>query len=248
MKKILIVPALFLAVVMVKAQDSNQVKKNWNKIDLSNRAGDHFMLQYGIDGWSSDNTSPVDSTSPSGFSRHFNFYFMLDKPFKSSPHLSVAYGLGLGSSNIFFKNRYVDLKSTSTKLPFTDVSALNHFGKFKLTTVFLELPLELRYMANPVNPNKGLKFALGAKIGTLLNAHTKGKNEVTNLGTTIYGPTYIAKESDKRFINSTRFAVTGRVGLGNISFDASYQVTNFLKDGVGPVIHPYSIGLTLSGL
>ncbi|MGI8950234.1 MAG: outer membrane beta-barrel protein [Chitinophagaceae bacterium] len=246
MKKILIASALFLVAGFVKAQDSTSTPKktNTNKIDLSNRANDHFMLQYGIDGW---NGTP-DSTTPSGFSRHFNVYLLIDKPFKASPHLSVAFGLGLGSSNIFFKNTYIDLKSLSPTLPFTDVSAANHFKKYKLTTVFLELPVELRFASNPVTPDKGFKVALGAKIGTLLNAHTKGKNLENSSGATVYGAQYIAKETDKRFINSTRLAVTARIGYGNLSLDGSYQVTSFLKDGTGPVIHPYSVGLTLSGL
>ncbi|MDQ2753865.1 MAG: hypothetical protein M3R72_12655, partial [Bacteroidota bacterium] len=90
--------------------------------------------------------------------------------------------------------------------------------------------------------------ALGFKIGALINQHTKGKNAIDANGTTIFGPSYISKESNKRFINSTRVAATARIGFGNFSIDGSYQITNFLKQGVGPAIHPYSIGLTLSGL
>jgi len=114
--------------------------------------------------------------------------------------------------------------------------------------MFLELPVEFRYAGNPMEPDKGFKFALGAKVGTILKAYTKGKNALDANGKTIYGGSYINKESDRRFINSTRLAVTARMGLGHISVDGSYQVTNFLKSGAGPTIHPYSIGLTLSGL
>ena len=244
MKKILFVASLFLMTCVTYAQDSTHHKKDWSNLDLSNRANDHFMLQYGMDGWSGTN----DSTAPSGFSRHFNFYFMIDKPFKTNPHMSLGFGAGLGSSNYFFKNTNIDLKSGSTKLPFTNVSGADHFSKYKLATFFLEAPIELRYAGNPQYPEKGFKFALGVKIGTLLSAHTKGKNELNSAGTTIYGPTYIAKESNKRFINNARFAVTARIGFGNLSLDGSYQVTDFLKPATGPVIHPYSIGLTLSGL
>ena len=232
----------------VSMADTNATKskKFLNKIDLSNRPNDHFMLQYGLDTW----FSVPDSVKPSGFSRHFNVYVMIDKPFKDSRHMSVGFGLGIGSSNIFFDNKYVNLKSPTTTLPFTDVSTseVDHFKKFKLTTVFAELPVELRYAGNPVTPDKGFKAALGVKVGTLLNQHTKGKDALNASGSTIYGTKYIAKENNKRFINSTRVAVTGRIGFGNISIDASYQVTNFLKTGVGPDIKPFSVGITLSGL
>ena len=245
MKKFFPVALLIMSVFAAGAQSKDiKPKTDWSKIDFTNRPNDHFMLQYGIDGWSGTN----DSINPSGFSRHFNFYFLFDKPFKSSPHFSFAFGAGLGSSNIFFKNTYIDLKSPSSTLPFKNVIAADHFSKYKLTTLFLELPLEFRYAADPVNPQKGFKVAFGAKIGTLLKAQTKGKNLVDVTGKTIYGPTYISKESDKRFINSTRIAVTGRVGYGNISLDGSYQISSFLKSGSGPTINPYSIGITLSGL
>src|SRR6266542_104383 len=204
MKKIFLLILGLTAVIVSKAQDKDVKKKtDWSKIDLSNRANDHFLIQYGYDGWS----NVPDSINPDGFSRHFNFYFMYDKPFKTNPHFSIGIGIGLGSSNIFFKNTYVNLKSVSSTLPFTDVtnSGTNHFDKFKLTTTFIEAPVEFRYAGNPA-------------------------------------------KSDKDFINSTRFAVTGRIGYGFISLDGSYQLTSFLKTGAGPTIHPYSIGLTLSGL
>ena len=82
----------------------------------------------------------------------------------------------------------------------------------------------------------------------MLKAYTKGKNLENSANATVYGPQYIDKESDRRFINTTRFAVTGRIGYGILSIDASYQVTEFLKTATGQIIHPYTIGLTLSGL
>ena len=259
MKK-LIIATLLLSVAISGIAQKKQIKKSkgptdikviapkedWSKLDFTSRANDHFMVQYGYDGWTGTN----DTTSPSGFSRHFNFYVMLDKPFKTNPHYSLGYGLGIGSSNIFFKDRYVDLKAISNALPFNDVSQSdqNRFKKFKLVTTYLEIPLELRYVKDPIHPDKGFKASVGVKLGYLLSAYSKAKNEIDKNGKTIYGSNYIRKESDQRFINSTRVAFTGRIGLGFISLDASYQVTGFLKSGTGPIINPYSIGLTLSGL
>ncbi len=246
MKKLLLLSALLCTAALSFAQetDSTMNKPMHKKIDLSNRANDHFMIQYGADGWGGKN----DSISPSGFSRHFNFYFMYDLPFKTSPHFSLGIGGGLGSSNIFFKDTYVDLIDQTSTLQFINDSLENHFKKYKLTTVYIEAPVEFRYSANPVNPESGFKFAIGAKLGYLLNAHTKGKDLETSTGTTIYGPAYIEKISDVRFINNTRFAVTARIGYGNFSIDGSYQLTSFVKSGAGPTINPYSIGLTVSGL
>lgn len=260
MKKLFLATFLILSAFWVHAQQDTTVKptvpastttppkskKIWDKIDLSNRPNDHLMIQYGYDSWG----SVPDSINTSGFSRHFNIYGMIDKPFKKNPHMSVGFGLGIGSSNIFFTDTYVNLKSLTSTLPFTNVtySDANHYKKFKLTTIYAELPVELRFAGNPVNPDKGFKAALGVKIGTLLDAHTKGKNAINASSTTIYGTKYIQKEKEKHFINSTRASVTARIGFGNFSIDGAYQFTNFLKQGAGPEIKPYSIGLTISGL
>ena len=245
MKKILLAVVLFIAAKAVSAQQTDTIrKKDFSKIDLSNRANDHFMIQLGGDTWG----STPDSINTSGFSRHLNFYIMIDKPFKTNPNYSLAFGGGFGGSNIFFSNTYIDIKSLAPTLQFKNVSTANHFSKYKLTTFSFEVPVELRYVTNPVQPDKGFKAAIGLKGGFLLSAHTKGKNLVDSLGRSVYGTKYISKEYDKKYINSTRLAVTGRIGIGNISLDASYQVTQFLKPNTGPKINPIAFGITISGL
>ncbi len=231
-------------IVTVKPIKPIKSEKDWSKIDLSSRPADHFMMQYGSDLW----TGRPDSVNTGGFSRHFNFYFMLDKPFKTNPHYSLGLGIGFGSSNMFFKNTYVNLKANSNTLPFTRVDSSDHFNKFKLVTTTLEIPVELRYFSDPEHPGKSWKAAAGVKVGTLLKAYTKGKNFVNKNGTTYYGSTYVQKEESKRFINGTSIAVTGRVGYGIFSLDAGYYILGVLKDGTGPVMNRVSFGLTISGL
>lgn len=220
-------------------------KKDWSKVDLSSRAADHIMIQYGSDSWTN---RPDSVRTGNGFSRHFNMYVMLDKPFKSNARLSVAFGLGIGTSHIFFNNTKVDIKANTARLPFSRVDSSDHFKKYKVTNVYAEIPVELRYYSNPENPNKSWKAALGVKVGTLLKTHTKGKNLLNKSDFSIYGPTYIQKESQKRFFNGTMLAVTGRVGYGFISLDAGYQILGVLKDGAGPVMNKFSFGITISGL
>ena len=220
-------------------------KKDWSKVDLSSRAADHIMIQYGSDTWLN---RPDSVRIGNGFSRHFNMYFMLDKPFKSNGRFSVAFGLGIGSSHIFFNNTKVDIKANAARLPFTRVDSADHFKKYKVTNVYAEIPVELRYYSNPENPNKSWKGALGVKVGTLLKTHTKGKNLLSKNGFSTYGPTYIQKESQKRFFNGTMLALTGRVGYGFISLVAGYQITGVVIDGAGPVMNKFSFGITISGL
>lgn len=239
MKKTILLLLGFTYTLLATAQSDKKVK-----FDLSNRPSDHLMIQYGADSW----LNRPDSVRTGGFSRHFNIYFMFDKPFKTNQKFSMAYGIGLGTSNMFFNNTYVDVKSVSTRLPFTKVDSSNHFSKFKVTNIYAEIPVELRYYSQPDNPGKSWKAALGVKVGTLLKTYSKGKNLVSKTGASIYGPSYVEKEVNKRFFNGTMLALTGRVGLGFISLDASYQINTVLKDGTGPAMHKFSLGITVSGL
>jgi hypothetical protein len=139
-----------------------------------------------------------------------------------------------------------DIKAKTNTLPFRNVDSIDHFKKYKLATSFLEIPVELRYTFDPDNESKSIKAALGFKVGTLLNVHTKGKRLLDKNGATVNS--YTAKESGKGFFNSTRLAATARVGYGNFSLFGSYQVNNILKDGVGADMKLFQIGLNFSGL
>ncbi|MDQ6755801.1 MAG: PorT family protein [Bacteroidota bacterium] len=243
MQKIILLAITSFLFTGIYAQD-NVSKKLSKKIDISNRPADHLMIQLSSDHW----TGMPDSISrhQKGFSRGLNIYLMTDKPFKTNPKYSLGIGIGVGSSNITFKTMNVDLKSTATKLPFTAVDSTNHFKKYKLSLSYLEIPLEFRYSSNPSDPSKSWKIALGGKVGTLINAHTKGKELQNKNGATI--STYTEKESSKTFFNSTRFMATARVGYGIFSLFGAFQLNNVIKDIAGPPIKLYQIGITLSGL
>jgi len=243
---------LFSAVLLIVATASAQIdstgkkkKKDWSKISLNNRANDHFLLQLGYDGW-----APLpDSIRTKGFSHSVNVYFMLDMPFKSDQRFSVGIGLGVSGSSIKFDNQQPNIIALSNTLPFTDYSSntsANHFKKYKLVSTYLEAPIELRFVGDPENSDHSWKASVGVKAGLLLNVHTRGKTLVNGAGTTINN--YTEKESSKNFFNGTRLAGTARVGYGHVSLFGQYAITAFIKDGRGPVIHPYSIGITFSGL
>jgi Outer membrane protein beta-barrel domain len=238
MKKILLVLITICSVTIVNAQQKK------NKTDLASRAGDHILLQLSSDRWLGAPDSISSRTK--GLSRGLNLYVMIDKPFKSNPKLSTAFGVGVSTSSMFFKNTGIDVKAAGARLPFSKLDTLNHFKKYKLALAYLEIPIEIRFNANPEGNNKSMKFALGAKVGTLLNVHTKGKTLLDRNGKTI--GSYSEKETSKRFFNSTRLSLTGRVGYGIYSLFASYQINNLLKDGAGPEIKPLQIGITISGL
>lgn len=242
MRKIVFTLLACLSFTVLLAQKDTVLHTPSKKVDLSNRPGDHFMLQLSSDHWTGMPDS-IDSHQK-GFSRGFNMYIMTDKPFKGDPRFSVGLGIGIGSSNISFKKMNVDVKSASAKIPFTAVDSSNHFKKYKLSMSYLEVPVELRFTSNP--GSSSWKIAIGGKVGTLVNLHTKGKTLQNKNNQTINS--YTAKENTKRYFSGTRLMATARIGYGIISLFGSYQVNNILKDGFGPDMKLYQIGLTISGL
>lgn len=225
-----------------KERELSQPKKHhvskFSNVDLSKRPHDHFIIGFGIAGVSGGG----DSSSTKGFSRQINVAFMFDKPL-TNPHLSVGYGLGFMGTNLFYNDRYIDIKSQNSTLPFSS----QRYSKFKLVMNYLEIPLEFRYAKNMEEPQKGFKIAVGIKAGLLLKSYTKGKNAL-NGNSSLYGSGYIQKESDKRFFNSTMLTGTMRVGYGAFSVFGNYSILSMLKSGAGPSMRPYAIGFAISGL
>ncbi|HET9055552.1 MAG TPA: outer membrane beta-barrel protein [Chitinophagaceae bacterium] len=239
MKKIVLGFLLLNLFLQAGAQEVpvKKKKKDWSKIDFSSK--DHLMIQYGSFRW----LQKPDSLNTGGFSRSFNMYFLFDFPFKTNPKFSVGLGVGIGSDNLFFKNTAIDLKNR-TQILFNKDS-VNSYKKYKLTTAYLEAPVELRYTNDPENVNKSFKVALGVKVGTMINAHTKAKvtRDANNEGG------YTIKITDRNHFNSLRLAATARIGYGVFSLFGSYQINQLIKDGAGPVdVRPLTIGVTISGL
>lgn len=239
MKKLLFIVFAFITVLTASAQEKKKIG------GFMNRTGDHLMLQLTSDHWTGNVPDSIKNWIR-GFARGANIYIMLDQRFKSSPQWSVAFGLGVSTSNIYFKNMIVDINAKTNKLPFTKVDSVDHFKKYKLSTAFIEIPLELRFTVDPVNESKSIKFAVGVKVGTLLSVHTKGKTLLDKNGTVINA--YTAKETGKGYFNSTRLTGTARLGYGNFSLFGSYQFNNIFKDGVAADMKLFQVGLNFSGL
>ncbi|MFT3826404.1 MAG: outer membrane beta-barrel protein [Chitinophagaceae bacterium] len=249
MKKLFLLTLVVCSASALIAQDSTATasgkkkKKDWSKVSLAGRANDHFMIQIGYNGWATNQSS----INTKGVPRSFNFYFMLDFPFKTDPRYSVGLGAGLATDNTYFKNTYIDIAGLSTNtLVFKDVSNAEHFKKYKLMTTYLEAPIELRFSANPETPNKSWKFAIGGKFGLLTSASTKGKTLLSSSGATV--ASYTEKEKSKKFFNGTRLSGTARISYGVLGIYGAYQITNLVKDGAGPTINPFQIGISISGL
>jgi hypothetical protein len=248
MKRILLLLLIAAtATVSLFAQDAGtKKKKDWSKVNLSNRPKDHLVAQIGYLTW----LQKPDSIATKGFTRSINGYFSFDFPVKVDPRFSVGLGVGIGTDHMVFDEgvgRNLNIIN-GTAFRFAKHSGrdtANRYKSMKLASVYAEAPVELRFMSNPENPNKSIKFAIGVKVGTLLTAIDKTKYEVDGNGNSAY----TTKEKDKKHFNNFRLAPTARIGYGNFAIYAQYQLNDFIKEGQGPnQIRPFTVGLTLTGL
>lgn len=240
MRKLSALVAVLLLSFSAFAQEDPSKKKEF---DVS-RAGDHLMVQLGLNGLQGAPDSIKDHLK--GLQRSANIYVMLDKKFKGNPRFSVAIGAGIGTNNYYFKNMNVEIGSTNPVLPFVSTDSTQNFKKYKMSTTFLEVPLEFRFTANPDMPNKSIKAAIGVKAGTLLSAKTKGKILRSKDGAVINN--YTVKTISKSYFNTTRLAGTARVGYGMFSLFGVYSFSGLFKDGVAAEMNSIQVGLAISGL
>jgi len=196
---------------------------------------DYFMFQLGYDGW---NGAP-DSVNVGGLSRSLNMYLCYDFPIKTS-NFSFAAGVGIASSNLFFKDQRLIVGDTNTQIQF--LSDNDELKRFKMSLNYVEAPLELRYFSNKLNRNKGFKMAIGMKVGALLNAHYKSVRDFNN-------KPIREKVSTRRFIETYRVGGTIRAGYGNFSVYGQYGLNRLFRVANGPQeIVPFSVGICISGL
>ena len=244
MKKVILsLLTILLFSGLANAQSNPPEKK---MADLSSRPADHLMIQFGADSW----TGGPDSVKTSGIGRHFNIYFMMDKPFRTNNKFSLAYGVGFGTNNQYIdKGTFVDLAQVANSIRFKQLDSLaNRFDKHKVATVYLQVPAEIRYYSNPANPAKSWKFAAGLKVGLLFKGFTKSKDLQTFNGSSLHGKTYVQKINNKRFFTNNDFTLTARAGYGIISMNLGYSVSPVVRDGFGPAFNRLSLGLSISGL
>lgn len=197
-------------------------------------ARDFVLFQITHENW---NQVP-DSINQGGFGRGFNAYLCYDFPIKNS-HFSFAAGLGIGTANIYFKDQELIFDDTGASDQVLFLPESREYKKYKLTTAYVEAPFELRFYGDKLNRNRGFKAAIGLRVGNLIGAHTKGKEEGSNI---------VYKVNTKRHLENWRFAGTLRLGWGNFSVMGTYNLNGQFKEGQGPAVTPYSLGICISGL
>jgi hypothetical protein len=261
MKKILLFALLVAFTTMGYAQsdkNADKPKEATPKVDATikksipkMKSRDRLIIELTHDNW----LNKPDYIETKWFSRGFNAFVMWDVPLVKSGIISVAPGLGISNTNVF-SNVLIQssLSDDSTHFNVIPTSVPNltttvendsvalKYSKNKLTVSSIDIPLELRFRTNP-SKGKPFKLAIGARVGYVINAHTKYKGEDYRDGSQ---REVTLKEAPAININRLKYGVTGRIGYGNFNIFGYYSLSKLFNTSLAPEITPISVGISFN--
>jgi hypothetical protein len=224
---------LLLTSLTLTGQDKKDIPK---RPDLPGT----FLIEFGFN-------RPLDA--PDNFdigfwgSRTMNVYYQYDftLPFFRS-RFTLAPAIGLGMDRYKFTNNYtLEYASGTNDLVMTDTEL--DIKKSQLVTNYLDIPVELRYTSNPMDPARSFKIAVGYRVGMLISSFTKLKYDTED---------ETIKEKIRRDwnLNDYRHGFYGKIGFGNVNLFGYYNSSTLFESGKGPDerdINNLTIGISLGG-
>jgi hypothetical protein len=167
-------------------------------------------------------------------SRTLNLYYQYDiRLFKSK--FSVVPGIGLSLERYSFKRVrrfHFNEKRDSLYLIHRGESPGIHLDtlslkKSRLITNYVEMPIEFRYTSKPEDPAHAFKIGVGARVGYLFDSFSKLKFHQD-------GQNKILKDKQDFFLNKFRYGVFAKVGIGNFSLFAYYNMNTLFQKNKSP--------------
>ncbi|QQS30015.1 MAG: outer membrane beta-barrel protein [Sphingobacteriales bacterium] len=239
-----IVSLLLMAMLCVSPGVFAQGGKAASKLKGSK---DRLILELAHDNW----LEKPDDIKLKWYGRGLNIYAMYDVALIDD-NVSIAPGGGFSFSN-YYHNGYFSLDADENTLfkPLpdkvyngTDSVSLGNSKRNKLSTSFVDAALELRFRTNPNKSNKRIKFAVGARAGYRLDAHTKYRGDDLNgSGREVFIKTKLIPN-----MNRFRYGLTARAGYANINLFAFYSLSELFEKDKGPKIVPFSVGISFNSL
>ncbi len=176
---------------------------------------------------------PEDNIEPKTLNPGINLFGSYNYIFGNS-NVSFSPGIGLAVHNLYSDSW---ISSTTDSINFVPIDDGVSFKKSKLTTTYLDIPLEIRYKS------KGeFRLAVGFKFGFLLKAQAKYKGEDFISQT---NQTVIIKYAKFDHVEKNRYGFTGRIGYKWLNFWGYYQLSTLFTEGNGPGMYPISLGITV---
>ncbi|HRG58172.1 MAG TPA: DUF2807 domain-containing protein [Bacteroidia bacterium] len=210
-----------------KVKKENEIKHIWAGVELGFSGYSNKMFNttlpnggaYALDYLRSN----VVNINP--FERNISLY---------KNYVAITTGLGFQFNRYMFENNTIlfplkdSIQTVNTGIGYT---------KNMVKSSFLTLPLLLQFNTSK-NHGKSFHFAVGGQVAVKLGSRSK---QVYNV------------EGDKKRdvfksaynLNPFQYGLTARVGYGKVNVFANYNLSEVFKNGKGPELYPFQIGLTL---
>ena len=146
----------------------------------------------------------------------------------------LKYGLEVAWNNYMFEDKFRIVKNDSASfVSGVDNSNSNaKIRKSKLTTTFLNAPIELQFK------KKNFRASVGGFVGYRLGSYSKVVYSVD-------GDTKKDRDYSNFFLNNWQYGLRATVGVKHVDFFVNYHLSNLFTDKKGPELTPFSFGIKL---
>lgn len=151
-------------------------------------------------------------------------------------YLNFNYGLSFEWHNFRYNESFVILpKMDSVTLEFENGEAEAYdFKKNRFSTTHFTLPVIIGFETKPWDTDKSFRMGFGYSPGIML----KGKTKIESDNGT-------DKVKDDFNLAPFRHELNYMIGYGDFNIYASYDVNGMFREGEGPELHPFSVGLII---
>ena len=160
--------------------------------------------------------------------------------FGKKNRFSMATGLALSTQNVKF-DAYVSnsVYDEPTFMLFDDSVS---YKTNKLTTVFVDIPIEFRLRTRNNIHQKNFKLSFGGRIGYLIKSYHKYAGDEYRFTT---GTTTKFKEYNIPYLNKLHYGVFTKIFYGKFGMNVTYSLSTLFEKKFTPEIVPISIGVSM---
>ncbi len=148
--------------------------------------------------------------------------------------LGLVTGAGFKFNNYDLVQDVVVINQMDSTIGVVDPTRSINKNRFKTTAIHVPLMLETNLGKDA---DHSFHLAAGGTVTYMLNTRTKQKYKQD-------GERYKNKDKSDFNVNDFQFAATARVGYGDFTLYATYNLTPLFENNKGPEVYPFTVGLS----
>jgi hypothetical protein len=152
-------------------------------------------------------------------------------------NFGIYTGIGFGFNNYRLADNSISLIYNLDGIDYIDESF--RMKKNKLVLSHLNIPLMLEFQTQGPKRFNKFNLAVGGNLGILMGSYTRQTYDID-------GNKMKRKFSENYHISPFRYEVQARIGYAGVHLFASYALNSLFKDGKGPELYPFSVGVSFT--